>query len=146
MLWSAWSRSSRFQTTGRSLLFTCPGPYKRLEAPQSRPKGSRAGHKQRGRFLERIANSPPVQGTEDPTQRSLCWTWSLLARTIGSGKRRFEAASSKVFVYFKHKPAENSRFQGSNHLLKKLGACLKAFLDQGHYWPLVYTLGKTHAK
>lgn len=24
----------------------------------------------------------------------------------------------------------------------KLGACLKAFLDQGHYWPLVYTLGK----
>lgn len=142
MLWSAWSRSSRFQTTGRTTLpFTCPGPYKRLEPPQSGPKGSTAAHKQHGRFLERVPNSPPIQGTEDPTRRRLCWTWSLRARRIGSGKRRFEAASGEVFVYFKHKPAKNSKFQGSNHLLK-VRCMLKSFPGSGPLLAISIYTGK----
>lgn len=73
---------------------------------------------------------PPDTGTEDPRRRSLCWTWSLLARRIGSGKRRFEAASGEAFAYFKHKPAKNSKFQGSNHLLK-VRCMLKSFPGSG---------------
>lgn len=43
-----------------------------------------------------------------------------------SGKRRPGAANSEVFVCLEHKPAKNSKFQGSDHLLK-VRCMLKSF-------------------
>lgn len=43
-----------------------------------------------------------------------------------SGKRRLGAANSEVFVCLEHKPAKNSKFQGSDHLLK-VRCMLKSF-------------------
>lgn len=65
-----------------------------------------------------------------PNREMLCWACSLQTRKIRSGKRRFGAANSEVSVYFKHKPAKNSKFQTTNHLLK-VRCMLKSFPGPG---------------
>lgn len=117
-----------------------------LNLPSLGQKAAQQHTSSTGGFWSASPTAPPIQGTEDPTRRRLCWTWSLRARRIGSGKRRFEAASGEVFVYFKHKPAKNSKFQGSNHLLK-VRCMLKSFPGSGPLLAIsIYTGKKNHAK
>lgn len=100
---------------------TCPGPCESLKSPPlDGMKGDTAGHEKGATGI-------------DPCNKE------------ENGTRRLGAVNSGVFACLEHKPAKNSKSQGSDHLLK-VRCMLKAFLDQSHYWPLIYTLGKNHAK
>lgn len=107
LLWSVWSRSSHFQTTGRrNLTFTCPGPYEKLEPPQYLLKSNTAEHKQLRRFLECINNSSLIQGTEDPTHRSALLDL-ILANKEDQVRKENVWDSEQQSVCLKHKPAQN---------------------------------------